>query len=200
MEKFFRRILLVALLFNLTPALAAMSPLSVGIVPPVQFPPSDFSVTGLRLSLIYGDHRDLYGIDFGVIGNITRQTFTGLAVSGAFNITHGTTTILGLQLAGLANINTEKTGVYGLQVAGLMNQNTASSSVTGLQLALLANLADHTNIYGLQVGLYNRAQSVYGLQIGLVNVANSLHGVQIGLVNFHTTGLFSVSPIINVGF
>jgi hypothetical protein len=33
-----------------------------------------------------------------------------------------------------------------------------------------------------------------------VNIADSLHGIQIGLINFHRQGLFSVAPILNVGF
>jgi hypothetical protein len=187
-----------ALLFS-THAYAFYSPLSLSVLPPVQFPSSEFSVTGVRLSVLWGQHRDIYGIDLGVLGNVTEQTFTGLAISGLTNITHGTTTAIGMQLAGIANVNTNKTAVYGLQAAAILNDNTASSSVSGLELALV-NLAANTDIYGFQVGLYNKALSVSGFQIGLVNVTNSLHGLQIGLINFNHTGVFSVSPILNVGF
>lgn len=180
-------------------AQAAFSPLSLTVLPPVQFPPEDFNITGLRISALFGRQREVYGLDFGVIGNITQQTFTGLAVSGGFNLTRGQTTILGLQLAGLTNINVQKTNVFGVQVASMLNRNDAASSVTGLQLALV-NLADHTSIYGFQVGIYNRALSVYGFQIGLVNVTQNLHGLQIGLLNFHQKGLFVVSPFLNFGF
>ena len=178
---------------------AALSPLSVNLVPPVQFPPSNFSVTGARVSAIYGKHRDVYGIDVGVIGNITEQRFLGAAVSGLFNMTHGETTALGIQLAGIANVNTQKTAVYGVQAALMSNWNEAESKLIGLQFSV-ANVSPNMNIYGLQAGLYNKARSVYGFQIGLINVANDLHGIQIGLVNFNTTGTFSVSPILNVGF
>ncbi len=181
-------------------AFAALSPLSVGIAPPIQFPPSDFSVTGVRMSALWGKHRDMYGVDLGVLGNITEQDFVGIGVGGLFNATHGTTKIIGLQLAGITNVNTNKTDVFGFQIAGIMNYNTASSSVSGVQASLLANWSPHTNIYGVQMGLYNKAQAVYGLQIGLVNSAQSLHGIQIGLINFHDKGLFKVSPILNVGF
>ncbi len=175
------------------------SPLAVGIIKPVQFPPDDFNVSGLRLSLGWGDHRDVYGLDFGLLGNITRQRFVGIGVSGLANITHGETTIIGLQLAGGANVNYQKTNVYGLQLALGVNSNSAESSVNGFQVAL-ANLSDHTTIRGVQLGLYNKAQKVYGLQIGIVNVAESLSGLQIGLINFHRTGVFAVSPILNFGF
>lgn len=193
---------LIALLFNLfAPAAHAfISPLSVSVLPPVQFPPEDFSVTGVRASVLWGKHHGVYGLDLGLVGNVTTQNFVGTAVSGIFNATTGETHIIGLQLAGITNVNTNKTRVYGAQLALGMNSNSAESLVVGLQAALIGNLSDHTNIYGAQIGLYNTAMEVYGLQIGLVNVCNSLHGVQIGLVNFNHTGIFAVSPILNIGF
>jgi hypothetical protein len=111
----------------------------------------------------------------------------------------GSTTIIGAQVAGITNINTQKTSVFGIQAAAGVNSNSASSSVAGLQVAI-ANLSDHTDIYGFQVGVYNKALTVYGLQVGVVNVCDSLHGIQIGVLNFHKKGLFAVSPILNVGF
>jgi hypothetical protein len=179
---------------------AAVSPVSVAIAPPIQFPPGDFNVAGVRASLLWGNHRSVYGIDVGVLGNITEQTFTGIAVAGGFNKTGGDTTILGLQLAGGANINTNKTNVIGVQAALGVNYNTAAATVSGLQLALIANISPFTDIYGFQVGLYNKAKEVYGIQLGLVNIADNLHGIQIGLVNFNAKGPFAISPILNVGF
>lgn len=200
MRKIMRTTLIAALLFLMTPiAEAAVTPLSVGIVPPVQFPPSDFTITGVRVSALWGRHRDVYGIDFGALGNITEQDFFGLGVSGLANYTKGTTTALGVQLAGLANINENKTNVYGVQAALAANVNSAESSVNGLQVALV-NMSSHTKIRGLQAGMYNTAKVVYGVQFGLVNVTDSLYGIQIGLLNFNHQGIFKVSPVINIGF
>jgi hypothetical protein len=199
MHKIILQFILGCSLLITVPAWSAVTPLSVGIAPPVQFPPDDFSVTGLRASVLWGHHRDLYGVDLGVLGNITDQTFTGIGVAGVFNATHGSTTALGLQLAGLTNINTGKTSVYGVQAALGLNLNTVASQVAGVQLAL-ANVSPFTDIYGLQLGVYNKAQEVYGFQIGLINVASDLHGIQIGLLNFNQKGLFAVAPILNVGF
>jgi hypothetical protein len=179
--------------------LAAVSPLSVSIIPPVQFPPEDFAVTGLRASVLWGHHRSVYGFDFGAIGNITEQTFTGIGISGIFNYTAGQTTAIVTQLAGVTNINKSKTRVYGLQAAVGANINTAESTVAGLQFAMV-NMSAHTTIYGVQAGVYNKAKSVYGIQVGLINVCTDLHGLQIGLLNFHHQGVFAVSPIINFGF
>jgi hypothetical protein len=165
----------------------------------VQFPPKDFSIVGARLSVFWGEHRDVYGLDLGAIGNVTSGSFAGIGVSGIFNWNQGSATVIGLQAAGIANVNTNKARIYGLQVAAGLNSNKAESSIVGLQVAL-ANYSPFTTVGGFQVGLYNRANEVYGLQIGLINVAESLHGLQIGLVNFNHKGLFAVAPILNVGF
>lgn len=178
---------------------AAMSPVAISILPPIQFPPEDFAITGLRASLLWGHHRNVYGIDFGLLGNMTDQSFVGVGVAGGVNYTTGVTQAIGLQFAGLANVNLGQTSVYGLQLALGMNYNSAASSVSGLSLAI-ANIGPFTDIYGVQAGVYNRAKDVYGIQFGLVNVADTLHGVQIGLINFHRKGTFVVSPILNAGF
>jgi hypothetical protein len=194
------RILLAATLF-LPPfdAQAAMSPLGLAIIPPVQLPPERFSVTGIRLSALWGEHRDVTGIDLGVLGNITEQSSGGIAVSGLFNWNKGVTNAVGLQAAGLANINVNKATIVGLQIAAGLNSNQAESTLVGFQVAL-ANSSPFTRVYGLQAGAYNSARDVYGFQIGLVNVAQALHGIQVGLLNFNHTGLFSVAPLLNVGF
>lgn len=191
--------ILTAGFFSAFASQAAITPLSVAIVPPVQFPPEGYSITGARLSLLWGQHNDVYGIDVGLLGNITNQDFVGIAVAGGFNATHGTTRILGLQLAGVGNFNTNKTSVYGIQAAIVSNYNSAESQIYGLQLSLL-NMSEFTTVYGAQVGIYNRAKVVRGLQIGLVNIASNLYGVQIGLVNYNGGGPFKISPIINIGF
>jgi hypothetical protein len=175
-----------------------VSPLGVSIVPPVQFPPTDFDVAGVRLGLLWGRNRSVYGLDVGLLGNITEQTFSGIGISGLVNYTKGTTTGILLQAAGLANINLNKTMIYGLQFA-LVNYNAAESGVGGFQLGLI-NQSAFTTIYGLQFGIYNKARVVKGLQIGLLNFTEDLHGIQIGLLNFNHTGLFVVSPVLNVGF
>lgn len=199
MEKLKRLLLCLILICFTIPAHASMSPVAIAIVPPVQFPHHDFDVTGLRLSLLLGHHRSMYGIDLGVIGNTTDVEFVGLAVSGGYNLTYGQTTIVGLQAAGITNINVSKTRVTGLQLS-LVNSNVADTKIYGFAIGPIANLGDHTKVYGVEFGLYNKADEVFGFQIGLVNVVNSLHGLQIGLVNFHHKGIFAVCPILNVGW
>jgi hypothetical protein len=198
MQKIIKILLVFAAIFA-TQAHAAFTPLAIDIAPPIQFPPSDFSITGVRLSALWGNHRNVYGLDLGLLGNVTQLENTSVAVSGLFNITGGTTNAMGLQVAGLFNYNAMKTRVIGIQAAAIVNINSGESTVGGLEIALV-NLAEHTKIYGLQAGLFNKAQDVYGFQIGVINMTNALHGIQIGLLNFNYTGTFSVSPFLNVGF
>jgi hypothetical protein len=198
MQKRFQALVVVLAVFFGVSAQAALSPLGVAVIPPVQFPPSDFTVTGARVSLLWGLHKNVYGLDVGAIGNMTDGQFVGIGVSGLFNYNRGLTTAIGLQAAGLANINVNKARIYGLQIA-TVNSNKSESVVVGVQAALV-NLAKFTDVRGVQVGVYNHAHDVVGLQLGLVNIADSLHGIQIGLINFHTRGLFAVAPILNIGF
>ncbi len=179
---------------------AMYSPIAVSLIPPVQLPPSTFGVSGARLSLLWGHNRHVYGLDVGGLGNVTTVQFGGTAISGVFNITHGTTDILGVQLAGLTNYNTESTFVLGAQLTLGLNINTAGSSVYGAQIGLIGNYAPHTKVHGVQLGLYNVARSIYGFQIGLLNRTDNLHGIQIGLLNFNTKGMFEISPLLNIGF
>jgi hypothetical protein len=199
MKKTFGSLLLLAALsLPVCPARAGVTPLGVAIVPPVQFPPGDFTIVGARVSALWGAQRNVYGVDLGGLGNITEGDFGGIAVAGLANWNKGTSTIIGLQAAGLANVNVNKTRVLGVQLAAV-NANYAESSVTGFQLGL-GNYSPHTRVIGAQLGIYNSSREVYGFQIGLINSTDSLHGIQVGLLNFNRSGLFSVAPILNVGF
>jgi hypothetical protein len=124
------------------------SPLEVAIFPPLQYPATDFSVTGLRLSVV-GVNREASGLDLALLGNVTNVMFKGLAISGLFNYNRAGATIIGLQVAGIANINPGHSEVYGLQLAGFNNAGT---------------------VHGLQLGLINIAHELHGIQIGLFNV------------------------------
>jgi hypothetical protein len=187
MPKYGKLLSLAVLLFISSAAVAKevqnpyTTPLAIGIFPPVQFPPSKFDVTGLRLSLLMGRHRNTHGIDLAVLGNRTDQDFGGLALAGGFNYIGGRATIIGLQAAIGANINKGEAKVYGLQLA-------------------LANIGKHTEVNGIQFGLYNRAHVVRGFQIGLVNVTNALYGIQLGLANYNDSGRFRMTPLINFGW
>ena len=138
----------MGLLFSVSAgALGNSSPIGVGLFPPVQIPGSDFGINGIRVGVV-GMNRSMAGLDIGLLGNTTDQSFTGAAVSLLFNYNAIAADIIGFQVAGLANINGTGSSLYGVQL-GLYNKVT--------------------NVYGIQLGLINVAKSLHGIQIGLIN-------------------------------
>lgn len=125
-----------------------ITPLKIGIFPPLQLPHSQYGVTGLRLAVV-GKSRTVRGIDLALLGNMTEVDNKGIAIAGLFNYNRGSSAVIGLQFAGLANVNAGHSSVYGVQVAA---HNKAGT------------------VYGLQLGLINVAETLHGIQIGLFNV------------------------------
>ncbi len=195
MHSFLRVVLILVFALCAVPASADFTPISLAFAPHAQFPREDFTVTGLRLSLLYGQHRRMYGLDLGLVGNVTDSDFVGLAIAGGFNRTTGPAKAIGLQAAGIANVNHGRFSAFGAQAA-LVNYNLVEAFVAGVQVGGLANLANKTTIYGAQLGVYNDGCSIYGFQLGVVNRANSLNGVRIGSMS---TSIFGVQAgLVNV--
>jgi hypothetical protein len=142
--KYFGGILLVLALMGSISASAieSNSPIGIGLFPPLQVPNSEFGITGLRVSGV-GINRASIGLDVGLLGNITNQTF---------------------------NYNKLNADIIGFQIAGLANVNGTGSSLYGIQLGLFNKV---TYAYGLQIGLINVAQNLHGIQIGLINFNDS---------------------------
>ena len=92
-------------------------------------------------------------------------------------------------------------------------RNEAEDVLAGFQGGIY-NTAGRADVLGVQIGLWNEAQSIRGAQFGLINVANSvtgfqlglinrsesLYGVQIGAVNVIREGECPFMPILNIGF
>lgn len=148
-QNFFAVLFLAAGIFGSLPAAAVgnTSPIAIDLFPPVQLPSSEFEVTGLRLSVV-GKNRGVSGLDIGLLGNMTDQSFSGIAIAGLFNYNKTAADIIGLQVAGLANLNGIASSLYGVQI-GLYNKVS--------------------KVYGLQIGLINVAKELHGIQIGLIN-------------------------------
>lgn len=146
---FFVALFLVSGIFGSLPAVAVKntSPIAIALFPPLQFPSSDFEVTGLRLSIV-GKNRAVSGLDIGLLGNMTDQSFSGIAIAGLFNYNKTAADIIGLQVAGIANVNGIASSLYGIQI-GLYNKVN--------------------KVYGFQLGLINVAKELHGIQIGLIN-------------------------------
>lgn len=122
---------------------AGYTPFMLSIVDPIQIPPADFYVGGLKLNLPYGRCHDFLGLDIGV-----------------FSYCSGTAE--GLHIGGVTVIGGDGTG---LMINLLANQ--VQGEYGGLQIGFL-NRATHMD--GLQIGVINICDTAYGIQIGLVNV------------------------------
>lgn len=122
---------------------AGYSPFMLAFVDPIQVPPADFYVGGLKLNLPYGRCHDFLGLDIGLFSYCT-GTAEGLHIGGVTAIGGNGT---GLMINVLAN---HVVGEY-----------------AGLQIGFL-NRATHLD--GLQIGVVNICNTAYGIQIGVVNV------------------------------
>ena len=100
----------------------------LSVFSPGQLPTPSSSICGGRLSLIYGECHELYGLDLGLCGYV-RERMCGAQLDAFWN-----------------GVGTDMAGCQ----LGLVN--TAEGDAFGLQLGLV-NVADH--LYGCQLGLVN---------------------------------------------
>lgn len=119
------------------------SPISVAIVPAVEFPFEDWDVYGIRISTFAGKHHDVGGIDVGAIANIATGDAIGLQMCGIFARTRDTLT--GCQISPISLAGT----LEGIQI-GLFNRTEG--------------------LWGLQIGIVNYAYQANGVQFGLINI------------------------------
>ena len=144
----------------------------LSVCSPGELPGPSSVIHGGRLSLIYGECRELYGVDFSVTGYV-RERMYGAQFGLIFNYVD---IAAGYQM-GLANY--------------------AEHEFYGLQLGAWNHAAEG---YGMQFGIVNTAGYFVGLQVGLFNWADDLDGLQIGLVNVVADQAVPVLPFINIGF
>jgi len=197
-----------------------MTPLQVSVWNPVQLAPEDWDVCGLRLNLPYGNNRDVHGIDIGIANNVTRSVI-GIQI-GIQNQIEDWKHIFGIVSGGEQHLTGVQLGswnrcwgsVTGLQIGGynlsgrlkgaqLLGTFNDASGFDGVQFGLFnsANrLPFRTDSRGLQLGVWNCADSMKGLQVGLVNYTRTMTGVQIGAINIIRENAVPFLPVINVSF
>jgi len=149
------------------------TPFMLSFVSPLQVPPRDFDVGGLRLSIIYGECVNFDGIDIGLVGRAVGHG-NGLFLNGLATIIDGDS--IGLQF-GLVNY---VSGNFGGLQAGLINYSTAGQA--------------------FQFGFYNGADHIEGFQCGVINMTRTMIGLQIGLINVIQNNDVPFMPIINCYF
>ena len=173
------------------PPAEGMSPFALSLFPAAELPPRNWDIVFLRVNLLVGRHRDVYGVDVGAIGNETTGEFVGIQSAGLYNrvgFSEGA-----LQLAGV--MNRSEGDFVGFQAA--VAANITHGTMAGFQLGLVNRAA---RLDGLQIGLFNIAETGSGVQIGLWNSAQSLEGLQIGLGNCNSASTIPFFPVINFAF
>ena len=131
------------LIFSYTPVQAQNRPIQIALVTPVQIFPEEYTISGIRLNLIYGRNVSVTGLDLGLVNHTTTGIFKGVQ-SG---------------LVGLANSD-----FIGYQENWV---NVTKGNFEGCQCGIV-NYAKFAN--GFQLGIVNYAESMKGLQIGVVNI------------------------------
>ena len=114
----------------------------LSVFSPGQLPPPSSTIYGGRLSLVYGDCHELYGVDFGAAGSVRERM-----IGAQFNLFW----------------NGVGTDMAGLQIGVA---NTVEGYFAGLQLGLVSVVDE---LYGCQIGLVNVTTHLYGCQLGLLN-------------------------------
>ena len=141
-------------------------------ITPGQLPAPSSAIHGGRLSLIYGECRELYGLDIGVSGYV-RERMYGAQFGVVLNYVD---IAMGFQSCFANYVEHE---FYGFQVGAWNHAEDGA---------------------GMQLGIVNTADSFAGFQLGLFNWANDLDGLQLGLVNVIADQAVPVLPFINVGW
>lgn len=124
-------------------AQAQNKPVQLALFNPVQIFHESTSISGIRISLIYGKNASVSGIDWGLVNQTTSGRSMGWQV-------------------GLVGVNAAN--FVGLESSLI---NLTDGNVEGVQWGLY-NHAGSMN--GLQLGFINHCGSMKGLQIGLVNI------------------------------
>jgi hypothetical protein len=190
--RFVFALVLVALTaaFLAAPAAVAQEtkPIQLALVNPIQLVNEDYSVKGLRISLIYGVNRDLSGLDLSLVGQNSGDV-RGLQVALA-GLTEGDFTGVQWALVGLTNGN-----FTGWQDNAV---NIVDGKMSGLQAGIFNQSRDAE---GVLLGWVNITGHMSGFQLALFNMTDTLNGLQVGVVNVVKQGTsHPVLPLVNWSF
>ena len=197
MKKLLAAVLLCVSAFSLKASVDGYFMLSV--FSPGQLPVPMTHIYGGRLSFLYGECQELFGIDFGGVGRV-REHMCGLQ-AGLGHIVG--TDARGLQLGLVEMAESE---LYGCQI-GFWND--VAGKMQGAQLGVFGDASSFAGVQfdvvnltressGIQLGIYNQGFNFSGLQFGVVNCTATLKGCQIGLVNVSYWHEWPCLPFVNV--
>ncbi len=124
---------------------------------------------------------DVKGVQIGGLTNLNLKNFNGVEISGLANISD---TLRGFGLAGLTNFSScSKNSV---EIAGISNRSKYGEH--NYQLSGLHNRTEKGTTNMQVSGFYNKAYALKGLQLGLFNYADSASGIPIGFISIVKNG------------
>jgi len=118
-------------------------PIQLALLNPVQIAPEASSITGLRLSILYGKNANVNGLDLGFV-NVTTGNQVGLQY-GVVGYNEG-------------NFNGWQDNFVSILKGNLTGLQTGAVTYTGGKAS------------GIQIGIVNYASTMNGLQLGLINI------------------------------
>jgi len=162
--------------------------------------PDSQDVTGARLSLLYGEARNVKGLNVSVLGISEVENFTGLEFDWFFGANRVKNEFKGVALGWVNWHEGQDTGVNIGFVNFVNNVNGVnlggfnySQGVTKINVGLV-NVGLYESL--VDIGFVNYSESTT-FQIGLVNATKNLDGLQVGIINYAENGIFPVLPLVN---
>ncbi|MBN2662397.1 MAG: hypothetical protein JXR68_02000 [Bacteroidales bacterium] len=139
---------------------------------------------------------DFDGTQIGGVTNFTFGKFDGFQCAGVLNIAFNQ--FNGTQIAGV--LNATKNNFNGVQISGVAN--FVADTLNGGQISGVWNVSQTSNFQ--IAGVLNTTLNNKGIQIALFNYADTSSGVSIGLISFVRKGynkpLISANEVLNLNF
>ena len=162
--------------------------------------PDTQDVRGARLSLLYGETRNVKGLNVSVLGISEVENLTGLEWDWFFGANRVRNEFKGVAL-GWVNWHEGRDKGINLGWVNFVN-NVNGVNFGGLNFSQgstdinigLANIGTSQSL--IDLGFVNYSESTT-FQVGFVNATKRLDGIQIGFINFAENGILPVLPIVN---
>ena len=175
----------------------SVTPFELSLIGPVGIPGGFFdSVTGLQISMIYGDSEIMKGVQMGLIQCDTEMY--GLQL-GFWNQVTRVGEVLQVGCVNFFAGSHNDVRGKGAQI-GVINY---AERMSGFLIGYINDVEQE--FHGIQIGAGNNPPEsmhcdVHGLQIGILNTARNMTGVQIGLVNIIVESPVPFFPFVNMHF
>jgi hypothetical protein len=181
-----KRIILSACLCLLFCSNAALAETGFQLGLPGVNVPDDPSVSGMRLSLLYGKNQRTNGLDIGLLSLSETSGFSGLAlVAGVSKVTDEMNSAACFSLV---NYHTGSDSGMNAAFINLLNETPGAFNTGFVTIAKGTTMVD--------LGGVNMSKSSTA-QIGFINITKEIKGFQFGFLNMAENGFLPIFPVLN---